>query len=222
MPRDITKRICCELRYRDVTMLLRTCKDFYNILRGDDVWKFQYSKTWWPVDAETYPQELNQQSYYSRLAEKIIHIRKILADKPFITLCMLIQENTAKKLCYYKMDLKKKINELTKQIAIIHHINRTFRVVIDLPDGRQETLLSGEVTRHSKPLYHNIGIEYAIHPYSEAGNTIPYEAFVTYFQIEQKFKNIDRRNMEETQQYEYKKFRRWKKMGCPPIEYGTF
>lgn len=228
MPKDICKHFCRELRYRDVVILSQTCKTLYGVLHDDDVWKHQYDKTWWPREADTYPEENDSQTYYERLSGRIKHIKQILANQPFVTLFLYEQKDSkgmiTAKSNYHKISLKKRSSDLTKAVAIINHIERPFRMVIDLPDGRQETILSAGASRYSRPLYYTIGVEYAVQPRSksEFGNTIPYETLVTCSGVEQKYRNQDRHNRQETVQHEYGRHRRWKRIGCPPVDYGTF
>lgn len=199
IPYVILRKLCSFLRYRDVCVLSRVCKVLYNETNDDMIWKDQMDITWWPEHAGTYPFDTNSKTIKEKLCDRILHIKSILENEPVMTLLLYSKMNGESR--HYKINLKRNETQLTNQIAAINGIQRPFRVTINLPDGRKEVFCSTILRRYAKPIYYRIGVEYAIHTFSEANLKIPYESRISFHNIVLKYDKQRRKNLRETRKY---------------------
>ena len=175
LPLDIVRLIAAHLRYRDVTHLAQTCRELYSLIQSDNdgIWKDQFLKTWWSNHGEPWSEVAPLDGpYREQLSQRLEHIRAIVQGEPVITLFLYSQKDPdtgmiCGKTRYHKINLKRRSALLMGQIAAHNRLDRPFQLVIDLPDGRQESFYSTESKRYCRPLYHRIGIEYALQEFGQ-------------------------------------------------------
>jgi len=158
-------RIFVHLRYRDLAVFSQVCRRFRNVVDRENVWEYQFRKTWWPREAEDYPPLLKNAR--DNIRERIIHIRTILDNDPTMTLFLFKKKNREGQIYgntrHFKIRLQRPSSQLTSQISMHNQLYKPFKVTIFLPDGREEVFCSTVLKRYARPIYYLIGIEYAVH-----------------------------------------------------------
>lgn len=169
---DIFLKIFTHLDYVSLTKLSQTCKKFYNLIydkkKDDLIWKHQYENNiWWCNDPEEplleekdFKSPPESIKYLDRIRERIDHISRIFAYRPFFTINFLYNEKT----CSYGVSVFKTRYNFMKEFSSRYCINYPFKLIIYLPDGKEKVFKSVELRRYTKPIYYDIGIEYCMQP----------------------------------------------------------